>query len=308
MYYPPKFDLKKAIELGELVKLAYQQLEFFRDPDAYKLTYHSEWKLPPEYTLVSIITYNKRQLSYDVVNGTEEKTFIDDEIDEINQAKSGIEITGASQAQSVSFGIMDDVASEIKDWITNKDYPMGFIAKDEKNVYLIFRGTVMKQEFLKDAKIVFEPYLLRTDWGKVAVGFLEVYNACRASFIDELKKLDASLNLFISGHSLGAALSVLALPDVVKATQFKKPTLYNFGCPRVGDNNFVTAYNALPGQKTFRIVNSSDLVPSVPPPAIPIPAPGYYYSHVDVPVEFNVQFNDVGKNHSMVTYLDVLSK
>ena len=137
---------------------------------------------------------------------------------------------------------------------------------------------------------------------------MEVYNACRSSFIDELKKLDGIMNLYVSGHSLGAALSVLAMPDVFKATQFKKPTVYNFGCPRVGDNNFVTSYNGLSGPKTFRIVNSSDLVPSVPPPAIPVPAPGYYYSHVDVPVEFNVQYNDVGKNHSMKTYLAELKK
>lgn len=301
MYFPSNFDKSKAIELGKLVKLAYKQLDFFVDPAAYvEANDGLEWKLPSEYTLVSTITYSKRQLGYDVQDSPEDKTFIDEEIEGIAEAKADNEIDEANQSEQVSFGVVDMMVDEVKDWIANRNYPMGFVAKDRENIYLIFRGTVLKQEFLKDAKIVFEPYLMRSDWGKVAVGFLEVYNACRASFIDVIKGLPENLNLYISGHSLGAALSVLSLPDVVKVTKFKSPTLYNFGCPRVGDNDFVKAYNKLPSQKTFRVVNSSDLVPSVPPPL--------HYSHVDVPVEFNIQFDNVGQNHSMDTYVDALSK
>lgn len=281
MYYPPNFDSKKAIELGNLVIQAYRQFEFYTNPEAYVKKYGKPWKLPAEYTLVSTIIYNRWQLGFDVQN--ESPTLIDDEIEEVEQE------------QAVSFGVVDAVEGLFK------DYPMGFVAtsKDGKSAYLIFRGTVTKQEFLKDAKIELRPYI-SNNWGYVALGFLEVYMACRESFIKTLNELDKGLDFYISGHSLGGALSVLSLPDVAKATNFKSPTLYNFGCPRVGDNGFVTAYNALPGQTTFRVVNSSDLVPSVPPPA-PI-----YYSHVDVPVEFNSQQNNVGKNHSMDTYVAAL--
>jgi hypothetical protein len=276
MYYPPNFDSKKAVELGNLVVEAYRQLEFYTNPEAYVKKYGKAWKLPADYKLVTTITYNRWQLGFDAEDAT--PTLVDQEMAEIEHEEG-----------AVSFGIIEDLF---------KDYPMGFVAtsKDGKSAYLIFRGTITKQEFLKDAKVALKPYF-SNNWGYVALGFLEVYMACRDSFIKSLGDLDEKLDFYISGHSLGAALSVLALPDVVKTTKFKSPTLYNFGCPRVGDNAFVTAYNALPALKAFRVVNSSDLVPTLPPPA-PI-----YYSHVDLPVEFNVQKNDVGLNHSMDTYL-----
>ena len=276
MYFPPDFDVKKAIELGKLVKQAYEQFQFHKED--------KEWKLSGTYNLVGTIIYNRWQMGFDV-NEAESHTLIDDEVDTI-QAESLA--TG-----DVSFGIVSDLF---------KDYPMGFIAtsKNGKDAYLIFRGTVTGQEFIKDAKIVLTPYM-QPNSGYVALGFLEVYTACRESFIKTLAGLGPDVNLYIAGHSLGAALSVLSLPDVAKATQFKTPTLYNFGCPRVGDNDFVTAYNGVLGQKTFRIANSSDLVTTLPPPA-PI-----YYSHVDVPVDFNVQSNNVAINHSMDTYIAALA-
>lgn len=276
MYYPAGFDTKKAIEIGKLVKQAYQQFESYKSG--------LEWKLPADYDLVCVIAYNPTQLSWDAAE-QEGPTLIDQEMATV-------------PAAAVSFALDSPP----------KEYPMGFVAtsKKSKNVYLIFRGTVTTQEFVKDAKIKMKPYVVNK-WGNVALGFLEVYTACRESFMKTLGGLGADLNLYIGGHSLGAALSVLALPDVVKTTHFKKPVLYNFGCPRVGDNDFVNAYNTLPSQKTFRVANSSDLVASIP---LPLPMPfvsSGYYSHVDTPVDFNVQKDDLSVNHSMDTYISVLS-
>lgn len=275
MYYPSGFDAKKAIEIGKLVKQAYQQFESYKSG--------LEWKLPADYDLVCVIAYNPTQLSWDAAE-QEGPTLIDKEMETV-------------PAAAVSFALDSPP----------KEYPMGFVAtgKKSKNAYLIFRGTVTTQEFVKDAKIKMKPYVLNK-WGNVALGFLEVYTACRESFMKTLGGLGADLNLYIGGHSLGAALSVLALPDVVKTTHFKKPVLYNFGCPRVGDNDFVKTYNALPSQKTFRVANSSDLVASIPLP-LPMPlVPSGYYSHVDTPVDFNIQKDDISVNHSMDTYVSAL--
>ena len=281
MHYPPNFDPKRAIELGNLVIEAYNQFSFYKNPSAYVKEHGKEWSLPSGYNIVCVIAYNPWQMGFDADEDTG-PSLIDAEVEEIEKERE-------ESTDAPSFGIFD------------KEHPMGFVAtsEDGKNAYLIFRGTVTTQEFVKDAKIKWQPYML-SNWGRVALGFFEVYMACRESFIKNLDGLGSDLNLYISGHSLGAALSVLSLPDVVKATHFKQPVLYNFGCPRVGDNDFVTAYNTLPGQTSYRVNNSSDLVTNVPPPA-PL-----YYSHVDVPVEFNVQKNDVGKNHSMDLYVEQL--
>jgi triacylglycerol lipase len=275
MYYPPGFDAKKGIELGNLVKQAYQQFDSYKNGQ--------DWKLKGDYDLVRVIAYDPTQLSWDVTE-QEGPTLVDEEMATV-------------PAAAVSFAL--DAPP--------KEYPMGFIAtsKNGKNAYLIFRGTVTKQEFYKDVKAKMKPYLINK-WGNVALGFIEVYMACRESFMKTLGGLSPDMNLFIGGHSLGAALSVLALPDVVKTTQFKKPVLYNFGCPRVGDSDFVDAYNALPSQKTFRVANSSDLVASIPLPLPVLMVVSGFYSHVDTPVEFNAQKNDIGLNHSMDTYVAAL--
>ena len=70
-----------------------------------------------------------------------------------------------------------------------------------------------------------------------------------------------SLPLFITGHSLGGALALLATrltaPDVTGAC-------YTFGAPRIGN------YECFRFIKTpvYRVVNSSDVVPRVPPGAV----------------------------------------
>jgi predicted lipase len=282
MYVPTGFDKKKAIEIGQLVSQAYIQIARFTEGPITQIK-STPWELQGDYKMVGTIVYDRVELSFDVFD-EDSATMVDEEMDEIAPTP-------------VSFSLESTIARE---------YPMGFVAtsKTSKEAYLIFRGTVTKQEFFKDAKIRMVPYQMGK--GKVAVGFIEVYTACRDSILKMLKSVDADYKLYIGGHSLGAALSVLALPDVITATQFKKPILYNFGCPRVGDNDFVKAYNALPFHKTYRVVNSCDLVTQIPPP-VPAMGVGGYYSHVDTPVDFITQNNDVSLNHTMETYITALS-
>jgi triacylglycerol lipase len=274
MYYPPNFDPQKAIELGRLVKQAYQCFENFKQG--------TPWTLQGDYSLVSEISYHT-VMSFDPTNEEAGLTAIDTEI--------------AKEALSFS-----------AEGFLGKDIPMGFVARsaDKKEVFLVFRGTVSALEWLFDIDIKVQTYG-QPDWGSVTDGFLKIYNRCRESFLNNLITLaPANPQLYISGHSLGGALSVLALPDVIRSTPFKQPIVYNFGCPRVGDNTFVTAYNALPSQQTFRVVNTSDLVTSIPLP-IQIPlVPSGNYSHVNTPVDFTIQENNLGLNHSMDTYIAAL--
>ena len=72
-----------------------------------------------------------------------------------------------------------------------------------------------------------------------------------------------SLPLVVTGHSLGGALAVLAA-DILNAQGFLIHSVYTFGQPRVGDATFAARYNMTLGQRTFRIVNSNDLVPRLP--------------------------------------------
>lgn len=63
-----------------------------------------------------------------------------------------------------------------------------------------------------------------------------------------------------TGHSLGAALAVLAFSRFADFDM----SLYTFGCPRVGDGAFRNRVLANPGKGIYRYVNHNDAVAHVP--------------------------------------------
>lgn len=69
--------------------------------------------------------------------------------------------------------------------------------------------------------------------------------------------------LFITGHSLGAALAILAADAALKAGVTPRG-VYGFGTPRVGGATFADRYNASLGERTYRMVHGRDLVTRVP--------------------------------------------
>ena len=170
-------------------------------------------------------------------------------------------------------GLLQDHNFELLDIIDIAD-TQGFvckrIAKDgSPYVVLAFRGTEKKlADWLTDARCV--PVV--DGETKVHKGFHEAFTSTSnrqsgtveakvREVLSMQKAKDANgdpLPLFITGHSLGGALALLATrivaPDVNGAC-------YTFGSPRVAN------YEYFANVKTpvFRIVNSSDIVPRVPP-------------------------------------------
>jgi hypothetical protein len=69
--------------------------------------------------------------------------------------------------------------------------------------------------------------------------------------------------LFFTGHSLGAAIAVLAARRVAASADVEG--VYGFGMPRCGGQAFAEAYDAALGARTYRFVNGHDIVPTVPP-------------------------------------------
>lgn len=168
---------------------------------------------------------------------------------------------------------------------------------------------ISRKDLISNARlnsvIQLAPYLL-SNFGKVHDGFLLTDNLFRAEIQETLEKTDRYSPLFIAGHSLGGALATMALPDIGARTGRKAVALYTYGSPRIGDNAFVTAFNDRYGEKSFRIINTSDLVELIPPPAPIAGSLGGFFSHVETPVGFTIQFEDVAKNHDLRTYLSAL--
>lgn len=137
-------------------------------------------------------------------------------------------------------------------------------------VTFVFRGTLINSSNVVTdlTSVVMTPYAGEgCSECNVAYGFqnawLTIQDEVRSAMRALLAKHPGAATLF-TGHSLGAALTVLAAADL--ATTFNiAPMLITFGNPRVGDANFHGFFNTLvPPQNSTRLVNNDDIVPHLP--------------------------------------------
>lgn len=142
----------------------------------------------------------------------------------------------------------------------------GFLATDGRCVLLAFRGTEATRinDWFTDLKIG----QVRGPVGEVHRGFRDALELAWPAVDGWLAKHAARVPLFITGHSLGGALAVLATAKRRlrggNAAPLPVQGLYTFGQPRVGDGRFVGALESDFKFRWFRYVNNNDVVPRVP--------------------------------------------
>jgi triacylglycerol lipase len=180
-------------------------------------------------------------------------------------------------------------------FITNDSEPFGFVASDGAGKgYMVFRGTASVNNWFLDLDSDQDPYDLASNYGEVHDGFLKLYRSLRDDALRALDEVDRIESLWVTGHSLGGALSTLATTDVIAHRAFQSVEHYNFASPRVGNRVFADAYNRN-GARTFRVVNTSDLVPQTPSANFA----SWNYKHVGAPVNFTAHYGTIGSNHSL---------
>ena len=136
---------------------------------------------------------------------------------------------------------------------------------------LAFRGTEKKvSDWLTDARCV--PTVVGK--AKIHTGFMEAFTKNKDTRGKTVKEVvegilqcpeaqdenQKPLPLFITGHSLGGALALLATK---LAASDVNGACYTFGGPRIANYEFFRRIKT----PVYRIVNSSDIVPRVPPGA-----------------------------------------
>jgi hypothetical protein len=172
---------------------------------------------------------------------------------------------------------------------------------DSRIAFVSFRGTSDLAEWLEDFDFIPRTYLPVTGFGQVHAGFQDVYELVRGNIAANLAAATAGCDqILVTGHSLGAALAVLAAPDIFRAMPPNtiEPRLVTFAGPRVGLGDFAAAFNAAI-ESCFRVVNFLDIVPLVPP------AP-YVHVGAEVAVDSGGPI-DIGWRHSIAAYRDGLS-
>ena len=161
-----------------------------------------------------------------------------------------------------------------------------FWDKSRKEVCVSFRGTEQTEwrDILSDLNLVptdvfFDDGRLQkcdstTDDTDIWVhrGFLEAYLSVAAEVrevvVQQIGNRDpGQWTVFTTGHSLGGALSTLSAFELASKSKesgtFKDVINYSFGSPRVGNEAFCEAFNALV-PTCYRFANAKDAVTSVP--------------------------------------------
>jgi hypothetical protein len=145
--------------------------------------------------------------------------------------------------------------------IYNKLGTQAFLAKSQASdgaepiLILAFRGT---ETVYADIKADLRADLIRDpDGHRVHRGFYEAFHAVKAEIEKDLSQ-HKGLPVYITGHSLGGALAILAAKYIASDSL---GACYTFGGPRVGDFNFADSIKT----PIYRVVNAADGVPRVPP-------------------------------------------
>jgi lipase (class 3) len=142
-------------------------------------------------------------------------------------------------------------------------------------VILSFRGTEPTNiiNWLADASVQMVKFHSGTS--RVHGGFYRNIRALWPAVATELLAAKPA-HLYITGHSFGAALAVLAAALLADYSTDKHADdfapvwgslrgVYTFGQPMVGDSDFAKKYGGAFGDRLFRYVYANDIVPHMPP-------------------------------------------
>jgi len=185
----------------------------------------------------------------------------------------------------------------------DREGTQAFLAASDETIIVSFRGT--EPPNLADWMTDFDFKLVPGPAGKVHSGFskalsfvwrriLKKIRSIRSASVVDLqtmsrgdgKKAGRPANqtvptLWITGHSLGAALALLATAEMKLLEDRPVRGLYTFGQPRTGNQDFARDFNSVFKERAFRFANNNDVVTRVAPRLLGYSHTGsiYYIEH-----------------------------
>ncbi|MFN7469672.1 MAG: lipase family protein [Pseudanabaena sp.] len=151
-----------------------------------------------------------------------------------------------------------------KTFLPNDFSDLGDVRNGFNLIYTIDRPKNPLLEFLKNLPLFSKFFANQNTISSKEV----VSNFFSKYFLD--KEKSSNSEIFITGHSLGAGLATLAALHIAKLAERHKVNpsikLYTFASPRVGDETFAGHFDDFEKIKSYRIINSEDLIQAVPFP------------------------------------------
>lgn len=236
---------------------------------------------------------------------------------------------------------VDDVAPDLG-WMTQRSSWIGYVAVcDDKreihrmgrrDIVIALRGTSTCMEWAENFRAQLDQIPESDDpTQRVERGFLSLHKTRGAhvpslaeSVVEEVQRLiemykGEPLSITITGHSLGAALSLLVADEISSCAPHVLPVaVFSFGGPRVGNKGFVERLNKK-NVKVLRIVNNQDLITKVPGVFIGEKSQQqqknnpWTYSHVGTELQVNTKMSpylkpnvDIACCHDLEAYLHLV--
>ena len=182
--------------------------------------------------------------------------------------------------------------------IDSTDLHVGItVSKSHKRITVVFRGSESKSDWYYDLSV------LKTqlhDNVYVHGGFHtqlhgeDMYkNLCEEIF--EVMKEHNDYEVFITGHSLGAALSTLFGYELSREEKMKesKVTIVSFASPRVGNLEFRKSFDSQENLIHYRVTNNRDAVTAIPM---------IFFHHVGINIAVSEDECKIYENYSYNTW------
>ena len=177
----------------------------------------------------------------------------------------------------------------------------GFMLKSSTDNIIVFRGTQEPDEWIANINAAQTDYQSNNSQaGKVHQGFYSLYTSNLAIPIRKARRsFDPNIPCYVTGHSLGGAMAVLAALDLARNFEgFRQQIrMYSYASPRVGNPDFAQFFNShVPN--SYRIVNYADSTWLLPPTQLK----DSVYLHVGQAWSFINQTGDLNPNHQLAAY------
>ncbi|MFH1563566.1 MAG: lipase family protein [Nitrospirota bacterium] len=157
------------------------------------------------------------------------------------------------QAEISNWGLTEFEFFELKD-------TQAFIAGNNEMLILAFRGTSDLRDWMTDA----DAALVNGPKGKVHDGFNTALSYVWRDISGFIREKRQGRALWVTGHSLGAAVGTLAVARFRLEKNEPVNGLYTFGQPRTGNWTFAKNFDKDFEAQTFRYVHNNDIVTRVP--------------------------------------------
>lgn len=155
----------------------------------------------------------------------------------------------------------------VKTFYSRETDTQAFLAKNDEFAVLAFRGTEVTKN--TDIKIDVQATKVSVLEGRIHSGFRLAYDSVAKDVEKSVLELKG-LPLYLTGHSLGAALATVATQRLEHKPRIRESiaACYTFGSPRVGNSHYDLEFKS----PIYRVVNTTDIVT-----AIPLLAMGYMH-------------------------------